>query len=166
MKRGYTLIEMMLYIAILVGMLAVIFVIISNVVRSERNLASARTIENSAIFGLERVTREIRQATSVDIVNSVLDVSPGKLVLNSTTSGGAAETVEFSLQNSILRLKINGVDQGALTEANTRVTRLIFSKLSSPYSVAVRTQVTLESGTSTTYRTSNFYTTTILRGSI
>ncbi|MES2213964.1 MAG: hypothetical protein V4465_01030 [Patescibacteria group bacterium] len=166
MKRGYSIIEMVLYVATLVFMLVVMMNVLRSIIVLERQLASSRAIENSAAFGIERLVREIRQAKSVNVGSSTLDVNPGRLVLNSTDSSGAAETVEFFVQNGVMRLKINGSDRGALTESKTTLSRLVFSRMATSTTEAIRTQITLESGTSTTYKTANFYSTTLLRGSL
>jgi len=165
-QRGYSLVEMVLYIATLSFLLIVIITILINIISLEKQLTASRAIENSAAFGLERMVREVRGAKSVDVVGSILDTNPGKLVLSSTDSGGSTETVEFSVASGLLRLKINGVDQGALTQSKATVTRFVVSRMATTSSEAVRIQLTLESGTSTAYRSANFYSTDVLRGSL
>ncbi len=87
-------------------------------------------------------------------------------MLESTDTNGNPRTVKFKLINNRLNLEENGVDQGALTRVDSKVTRLVFTSIVSTSSRAIRTEITIESGTSTNYRSGKFYSTTILRGSL
>jgi len=157
--------EMLIYLSILALMLWVIGNILNSMIQTERVASSSKVVENAAIFGLERMVREIRDASNVE-ASSVLDLNPGVLVLSGTDTNGGAKTIEFFLSLGALHIKENGVDKGALTESKATVTSLVFSLLSNPNSKSVKTVMTVESGTSTTYKKETFYSTTILRGSL
>src|SRR3989344_2406588 len=111
-RKGFSLVEMLIYIAILALMLSVIMNIIVSTVRSERVIKVLRNVEDSAILSLERIVRETRQAESVNLVSSDLGSNPGKLVL---TDALGSPRAEFYLSSGRLFLKENGVDVGALT---------------------------------------------------
>ncbi len=162
-KRGFTLIEMLIYIFILILMLGVIMNITISVINSGKIVKALRNIENSTLTSFERISRELRQAESVNLSSSVLSVHPGHLVLVGTDDFGAPRTVEFRLSGNVLMLRENGIDVGALTEPNTRVTELIFRRFVNSNSEGIRTEITLESGTSTSYRSSKFYYSAIIR---
>ncbi|MDP3874949.1 MAG: type II secretion system protein [bacterium] len=162
-RRGFSLVEMLIYISILVLMLAVIMNIVVSVVRSGRIINALRNVENSATVSLERLVREVRQAESVDIGLSFLDSSPGKLVLVGTDSSGNPRTVEFYLSSGRLLFKENGADIGALTQADAWVSSLVFRRFFGPNSEGIKTEMTIESGTSTHYRSEKFYSSAILR---
>ncbi len=164
-KKGFSIMEMLIYLAILALMLWVIANILNSMIQTERVASSSKVVENAAIFGLERIVREVRDASAVE-PSSVLDLNPGVLILSGTDANGGAKTIEFFLNLGALHIKENGVDKGALTESKATVTSLVFSVLSNPNSKSVKTVMTVESGTSTTYRKETFYSTTILRGSL
>ncbi|MBI2087025.1 MAG: prepilin-type N-terminal cleavage/methylation domain-containing protein [Candidatus Zambryskibacteria bacterium] len=162
-QRGFSLVEMLIYISILAFMLVVIMNITVSLFRSERTIQSSRSIENSALTILERLVREIRQADSIDALSSVFDISPGALVLNGTDEFGNSRTIEFRLSSEAIVLKENGLDLGALSESNARVTSMVFHRFSGPDTFGIRAEITIESGTSTYYRTDDFYSSAILR---
>ena len=164
--KGFSLVEMLIYIAILVMMLMVIINMLYIISSSGRRLTSSRNIENSGAILFERITREIRNSTSVDSANSTFDTSPGVLVLNQTDLNSNAHSVKFIISSNTVHVLDNGTDQGPLTGIDTKVTNLVFSRITSTSSQAIRIQVTLQSGTSTAYKSKNFYSTTILRGSL
>ena len=150
--RGFSLIEILVYIVILVFMLAIILEVVISITRSDRVIRSARNIENSAILSMERITREVRQADSITVAE-----------LGTLTLGKEGGTTEFYLSNSRIFMKENGIDIGAITSTSTRVTSLKFSRFASSTVELVRTEFALESGTSTHYRTETFYTSVIKR---
>ena len=155
--------EVMVYIAILVIMLVIIVQVVISVTRSERDARAARSIETSAVAVLERVTREIRQADSVNLVTSTLGSHPGRLVLTGTDASGNPRTVEFYFSNDRVVLRENGVDSGALTDNTSKVTSLVFNRFATSTVQGIRTALTLESGTSTYYRTETFYSSSLIR---
>lgn len=161
--EGFSLVEMLIYIAILVMMLAVIMNTIVSLTGAERVIKSLRNVENSATSGMERVVREVRQAESVNTSLSILGSNPGTLVLEGTDALGNPRTVEFYLSSGKLLLKENGLDIGALTQADAQVSNLTFYLFSASDAEGIKTEMTVESGTSTYYRSERFYSSAILR---
>ncbi|MEK7135098.1 MAG: hypothetical protein AAB780_00125 [Patescibacteria group bacterium] len=157
--EGFSLVEMVVYIAILVGMLVIVIQVVFSVTRSSQAVRSARNIETSAISALERMGRELRQAESIDTVAS----TPSLLSLDGEDDAGTTYSREFYLLGGRLRLRENGVDAGALTHASTTVTNLVFTRFYATSTEGVRIEMTLESGTSTAYRTETFYSSILLR---
>ncbi len=157
------MLEMLIYIAILILMLGVIMNITISVVNSGRTIKSLRNVENSALTSFERITRETRQAQSVNLSSSVLNTNPGRLVFAGSDSLGNPRTVDFYLSSGVLMLAENGADLGAVTQPDSRVTSLVFQRFSSSNSEGIRTEITIESGTSTHYRSNKFYFSTIIR---
>jgi prepilin-type N-terminal cleavage/methylation domain-containing protein len=165
-KRGFSLMEMLIYIAILVLIMVVVINILFNIISSQKKFKTAKNVENSAAYTLERINREIRDAQSIDTLGSVFGSNPGSLKLIGTDVNGNSKTVEFFVSSSTVHIKENGIDLGRLSQTEGRVTNLIFNRITNTHSDSVRTRLTVESGTSTNYRSENFYSTTILRGSL
>ena len=162
--KGFSLIEMMVYITILVFMLLIIIDVVVSVAKAERIVVAVRNVEGSAISTLERMGREVRASDSIDVANSAFGVDLGVLTLNATDANGTARTVKFSLSGGRVHLMENGVDGGALSLSSTTVTSLILTRFySSSLVEGVRVQMTLTSGTSTAYRTETFYSSVTLR---
>ncbi|TAL49353.1 hypothetical protein EPN83_01225 [Patescibacteria group bacterium] len=161
---GLSLVETLVYIGILTLILGVVVALLSGLGGSQRRLKASKQVENSAIFGFERMIREIRRAKSINPA-SVLGTNPGVLVLDTTDLGGAPRTVEFSVSGSILRVKESGIDLGPLTPSQARVTSLVFSLLSTPNSAALKVEMTVEAGSGPSLASRNFYGTAILRNS-
>lgn len=162
-SKGFSILEMVVYIAILVLMLGVIMNVTVSVVRSHRAIKASKNVENSAIISLERITREVRQADSINILSSTFNSSPGRLVLDGVDINDNPRTVEFYLDSNAIFLKENGVNLGPLSQPEARVESLIFSLYSDYDSMGVRIEAIIESGTSTYYRSNNFYSSATIR---
>jgi len=164
-KKGSSLIELLVYIFLLSVIVLILINTVMAMVISHRNIKIIRTIESSAASSMERMTREIRNAISVDVGSSILNTNPGKLVLNTLDVGGGAKIVEFYVDNGILKVKEQGVYRGPLSATRTRVNNLVFRQIDSTNSEAVIIEMQLEATTSQRVVNHNFYDTVILRGS-
>ncbi len=164
-KKGTTLIEILIYLFIMVMLLVVVIDALVSFSRSFTLLQSGRNVENSAIASFERMTREIRDAENIDVAQSTLGTSSGQLFLNTTDSSGNAKTIQFFLTGQVVHIKENGSDLGALTRASSRVTSLMFQRISTTNSEAVKISMTVESGTGPSYKSASFYDSVVLRGS-
>jgi hypothetical protein len=163
--RGLTLVEAIIYVAI-TALLLVAIVDMSLVFGgSQSRLATARIMNRSAHTALERMTYEIARASSVDIGASALAVDPGVLALNTTNDADDPIVDTFYLSDGALVIEEDGTVTGSLTESGVRVVSLIFERITTSGSEAVRVTMTLEAGTGSLTRTNTFYTTVILRNS-
>ncbi|MCI0619939.1 hypothetical protein L0Y40_02830 [Candidatus Wolfebacteria bacterium] len=162
---GLTLVEMILYLAIT----AILFVVIVNMSllfgSSQSRLATARVLNRSATISLERMIYEMTRADSVDIGASSLGVDQGVLALNTTNGEGDPVVDKLYITDGALTLEEDGVVAGALTESGARTTSLVFNRITTSGSEAVRVALTLEAGSGPSVRAETFYTTVILRHS-
>jgi Tfp pilus assembly protein FimT len=157
-SRGFSLIEMLAYVAILTAALVFIVGGMVRISTSYRALKDAKNISHAAADILSRLVYEVRQSSAIDTANSTFTTSPGRLSL--VQSDG---TREFYIASSTLRLRENGVDQGSLTPAGATVTGFTVYQLQNSVSQAVAITLTLASraGVSTTSET--FRTTAVMR---
>jgi len=163
-QKGATLAEVIVYVFLIGLILSVVVVALFSLSRSYRIMQSSFAIDATAQASFERITREIRGALSIDLVESTLDSSPGKLVLNTRDSLGDPLTIEFYLDNQTLFVKEDNVDIGPLSVSSARITNLVFRELSSGESDAIRIEMTVESGQGESLREKKFYSTIVLRG--
>ena len=165
LEAGFTIIELLIYTGILVLLMAVVVSTLLALSRSYRTVTVSQQIDSAASVSLDRMVREVRGASSVDTAQSVLSTSPGQLTLDTIDVHGVTTTVQFLLSGYSLHIKEGGIDIGPLTPTSTRVTSLIFRKITTAQSQAVKIEMTIDSGTSTDYRSQNFYGTAVLRRS-
>jgi type II secretory pathway pseudopilin PulG len=159
-KRGMTLVETVVYVAIVAIIFTVVVQTLTTIVKTYRVTLVARSLSVSGMTALERMTRDIRNAAHVDVLNSVLGSNPGKLVLVMQGT-----TTEFYVENGLIKLKENSVVKGSLISQNVTTANLVFKLIDTGNSLAVKIEMTLQSGTSTTLRSENFFNTVVLRNS-
>lgn len=159
------MVEVVFYISILTLVLSLSLGAIFSLTRSYQRLQSAWVIGSSATAAFERITRETRNASSFNLSQSIFDISPGQLTLNTTSESGATTTIQFFLDQETLRVKEAGVDVGPLTLTKVRVTNLVFRSITGAKSRAIKIEMTLESGQGLSLESKNFYSTVVMRGS-
>lgn len=162
-KLGFSLIEMIVYITVLSIISLVVMNTIVSFTKSYKILGALRAVEHSAIDSMERMTRDIRSASSIDITNSTFGSNPGVLTIIST-SGSFSTTTKFYLQNNVLKMDVNGVYYGPLTLSNATITNLIFTNLNSGISKAVKIDMTIDGSVGGVTKTGTYHSTIILKG--
>ncbi len=165
-RRGFTLVEMIIYIAFfaVLSVLAVNAMIV--VMRSFYTLRLTQSVNQSATVALERLSREIRNAYDIDATQSTFGTSPGRLTLKTKDAVGANTTMEFYVDaGSQLKLKEGSVEKGALVAKSVTLTNLVFYSISTTNSKAVKVEMTLHDSRATTTQAVKFYDTIVLRGS-
>ncbi len=162
-EAGFSLIEMVIYIAVLSLMLSIIVSVIYSLAQSNRQIRTARLIENSAVTILERIEREIREAEILVEGSSVFDVHPSSLYLSGEAQGGGLETTEIDFENGSILLHRGGIDLGAISDLDVTVTSFIFRHFESGEVEGVRVELTLTAGVDSYLRTENFYSSVLLR---
>lgn len=167
--KGFTLVETLIYVA-LFGMLSVFLIYsLTTMLKSYTEMRARHDVLNSARVVLERITREVRGADSIDTASSTLGSSPGVLKLNTTDSGGTAKTVQFSKNGTSGLIEILDSADGTarvLSGSKVSVSSLVFRNITTSSGEAVRVELTLQQlrggSSGSSY---SFYDTIALRGS-
>lgn len=166
-KKGFSLIEIIVYMAIF-GIISLFTVnIIFTTVKAYSNFKITKDLKNSAEISLERMSREIRLANDLDVSKSVLTVSPGKIYLNTVDfDTNSVKTIEFFASGGALSIVQNGLMEGYLTSSSTEVMNLVFREIvSSTTSKAIKIEMELKARKGGFEKSKKFYTTAILKNS-
>lgn len=158
MKRaGFSLIEMVIYIAIAAGILTASVNSASSLMKSFNSARITSKINNSAEAAMERMTREIRTAYGINS-SSVFGSSPGRLKLDTYNTSGATTTMDFYLNGGILTVAEGGGAGNPLTLGGVSVSNLVFYQITNATtSKAVKIETMIQG--------KKFYDTAVLRGS-
>lgn len=163
--RGFTLVEMIVYIALLSVLSVVVINAVVTTTKTFADFRMTRSINESATTVVERMTRDIRMAYDIDQSESILSAHPGRLVLKTTDASGDATTTEFYIDNGRVRVTEGATDIGYLSGNNVTVDLLVFDFVSNAHTSAVTIRLQLSATQGSLSKTETFYTTTILRGS-
>jgi len=165
-EKGFSLVEIIIYLGIFsfISIFTINSLIIS---MSAFNATHTNHILlESGLSSIDRISREIRQANSIDIGSSYLGSSPGVLQLNTKDSSGISTTIKITKEGSVLNLYSPANTLIApLLDSDVAIDSLIFTRIDTTAGEAVRVEMTLRDTKSKTIKTENFYNTIILRGS-
>ena len=162
-NNGYSLIEMIIYVALLSAISLLVVSTIVSFTKSYRTLVALRVLDHSAISAMERMTRDIRGATNIDISQSVFGLTNGVLTIV-TTSNGIGTTTKFYLDNGAVKIDVNGIYFGPLTPSNASITALAFTKLDSGIGNAVKIDMTVSATVGFVTKIKIYHSTVILKG--
>ncbi len=147
---------MLLYVTLMALILAALARISVSMLGVYRNIKVAKNIESGAISAMERMTRDIRNASA-----STATTTSSEITL---TESSAPASVRFYVSGGSLRVDENGTYAGPLTPAGVTVTSLVFRKISTANSEGVKIEMTLQGSLGNIVRTRNFYDTIGMRG--
>jgi prepilin-type N-terminal cleavage/methylation domain-containing protein len=165
-KGGYTLVELLIVIAISTILVIAVSAATNSLYTTYRNVESLRQIESAAISILDRITREIKNSTSIDMTNSVFNSDIGRLSLNVSSSTATINTQIYA-SSSRLYISRNGVNLGPLSPNDVKVSLISYNLIatSTNSATAIRMELILESpDNSPANWTKSFYSTAIMRG--
>lgn len=167
MKKGFTLIETIIYTAIIAAIFILVVNSLSIVIKAFNQGRVIIKINNSAEVAMERMAREIRFAYDID-GSSNLGSHPGYLVLNtySTSSPETPTTIEFYIDSGKLMVKEGVLPADQLTSSDLIATNLVFRQITaSSTSKAIKIEMAIQGSSGNYQKTGNFYNTAILRRS-
>lgn len=164
-SKGFSLLEIVIYVSLFSVIAAVSMSALFQTIKAFSDLRVSRNINDSSVSVMERLTRDIKSATTVDLANSTFGASPGRLTLSTVNASGTATTVEYYVATSSLRIKENGVDMGSLVSAKTQVSALVFYYINTGSSIGIKTELHLTSSRASVNDIDHFYDTSVLRGS-
>lgn len=161
---GFTLIEILVYIAILAVLSVAAVNMLLLVSSSLAEIRVTRSINAAAASSLERIIRQIRDADAVNVGSSTLGSSPGVLSLSGSESPVLIH--RFSVSGGTLFFQSGSNTPIGLTASGLTVTNLVFRLITtSTTSQAVKVELTLAASTGKATTTQNFYGTAVLRNS-
>lgn len=163
-QSGFSLLETVVYIALFSTLSLTIANSMIQTVRGFNYLRASRDIDTASVVIMERLTANIKNATSTDVSNSTFGATPGRLTLNVTNASGTPMTVEYYVLSNNLRIKEAGVDVGSLMSSAARIQSLIFYSIDTGGTSGIKIELQLQSTRGVVTANDNFYNTVMLRG--
>lgn len=127
-QDGYTLVELILYIAtisILLTTVSVFFVFTAN---SRQKARIINEVDHQGTYAMEYITRSIRNA---DVINSPASGSSATTLSLGTDYPSTSPTI-FSLSSGSLQVEEGGGAASPLTDSKVTISGLLFENLTKP----------------------------------
>ena len=163
-KKGFSLIEVLLYVGLFTMLSVMSMSALFQTIKAFNDLRISRDINDSSVRVMERLTRDIKSATAVDIANSTFSSSPGRLTLSTVNASGTLMTVEYYVTGSSIHIKENGVDKGSLMSSKTTVNAVVFYYINTGATLGIKIDLHLSSSRGVVSAIDHFYDTIELRG--
>lgn len=157
--KGFTLIEILVYMALLVLICAATITLLVSMSDSLKHQKARQLVTRNATPVLERFLSDIRSAGDVDQLASTLETSPGAITL----VHGATRTT-YSVVDGIAEIAVNGTT-ASITDATVTVGQLRFYVYENANTEFVRILLTLSATAGDVTYTETFITGAVLRGS-
>ncbi len=162
-SRGFTLIETILYLALVMIMLGAILPLSLQILNSGAKSGTSQEVSSSARYTSERIEYEIRNASSVNVGSSSFGVNlaaSSTAMLSLIGSTSSVNPTKFSVVSGTLQITQGTSSAIGLNPTTTKVTSLIFSNYSTGSFNNIGFVMVLN-GASTSTRTEYQATTTI-----
>lgn len=144
-QRGFTLIELILYVAIIALVIGALVPFAWNVIGTQAKSNTQQEVSSQARYLSERLKYEIRNAKGINTGTSQFDVN---LVSNSSqqlslVKDSPHDPTVINVVNGKVMIKQGSSAAVALHSADTRITNLVFSNYSSAGNLSENIQFTL-----------------------
>lgn len=164
-SRAFTLIEVVVYASLVACILLIIVEMTISIAGLSKRSGAYLDVNSTVVAAFGGFSREIRRATAVDEIASVLGASSGRIVLQMKKEDGSNDLTALYLEEGRVKKDVNASYVGDLTPDSIEVSNLTFRLFRLASTTAIRVEMTVapqeESGVSAV----NFYGTYVLRGS-
>lgn len=164
-RTGYTLVEMIIYVAVLSLLSSVLFASVMMVIQSFTRARAVRDLAESGRGTMERITREVRRATAINDAGSVFANPAGQLQLSTTNEAGGATTLTLAKNGDDLTIQEGTGSPINLLSGQVAVNGLTFHKWATSTASAIRIDLALTDDRLPGVEPVMFHTTVVLRGS-
>ena len=148
-KRGFTLPEVLVYLAIFALISGVALSSLVAMGRALTTLRTSRGTTDATLIAFERMTRAIQDANSITVAQSTLGTNPGKLVLDTG--------IQFYLTGTTLMVQESTGAAVPLAPTDVVFSNLVFRSVATTLSQGVKIEATVGG--------KPMYVTAVLRGS-
>jgi type II secretory pathway pseudopilin PulG len=142
-SSGFTLIETLIYVAIIGGVLSTFIAFSMNVSQGRNKTYVVQEVQSNTRHAMDVMSQRIRAATSVTIGSSTFGSDPGVLQLAMADASKNPTIINLTADNGILQIKEGASAAVSLTSTEVDVTNLVFTNLTDGDRESVRIQMTV-----------------------
>jgi len=145
MQKGFTLVETLLYIAVIGGVSATFVNFSLSIASSGAKTYVTQEVHANGRLAVDLVSQRIRAATGVNTGSSTFDSDPGVLSLAMAEAAKNPTIISLSGDDGVLRIKEGSNDAVSVTSSQTKMTNLTFTNLTATGARSnIRMQMTIE----------------------
>lgn len=166
-NKGFSLIEMLIYISIMTIIITVVSALMSNTFNTYAKIRSTRNLNIVGASVVDRIVHNIRNAESINDPNSSFEINPSVLSLNMRNDADVLNTYVYNVDQGtdILTEQINSGEIMDLHTSRYSVTNFVLNKVDSGNTVGLRITISLQDKNIYPPKEETFQTFVLMRGS-
>ena len=157
-NKGFTLVEVLIYIACLVLIMSAIVEISISVNKVYSHIHSINILEDSAINVLHQLSKDTHNANQIQSIST----SPAHFIFTSEDGKGNTVTQEYYVENGIIYVKKNNTQITTLTDSSIAVSSFEAYPVSAGSSTAITSKISFRVFDNDATTTEDFWITGIL----
>lgn len=136
-QEGFTIVELLIYIAGMIILLTVIFGFIVQLYRLYQEITLPPRADRVGLITVDRIIKDIRSGQNIDLAGSDMGVADGAILINSLESGVSVEKFYYLDSGRIAYQEDDG-DVDYLSPSDLNVTNFRFDQLLTGVSQGIR----------------------------
>ncbi|MFH1946860.1 MAG: GxxExxY protein [Candidatus Magasanikbacteria bacterium] len=128
-SKGFTLIETLIYIAIIGGVMATFISFGLGISQNRNKVYAKQEVQANARIALDIISQKIKMADGINIASSTFDADPGVLSLSMANSSLNPTVLQLNQDDGILQITQGAGDPIFITSDKVKITNLVFTNL-------------------------------------
>ncbi len=129
-SAGFTLIETLIYIAIIGGVMATFISFGLGIAQNRNKVFAKQEVQANARVALDIIGQKIKMSNGINIASSTFDADPGVLSLSMNDGDIDPTIIDLSVDDGILQITQGIGDPIFITSDKVKITNLVFTNLS------------------------------------
>lgn len=142
-NKGFTLLELVIYVAGLLVLLAVMVAIIMQFYTLYKEIIAVPRADRTGLLVIDRLTKEIRSGDEIDTINSLFNSTNGIIEFD-VDNAGTPQSRRFYVENGVIKYSEDGGAGVALSPKDLYVSNFYFTYVPTSVSQAVRLNLELQ----------------------
>ncbi|MEY4440794.1 MAG: hypothetical protein RLY49_420 [Candidatus Parcubacteria bacterium] len=142
-QKGFTMLELVMYVSGLIILSTIIITLLVQFYSIYKEMVASPRADRTGLLIVDRITKEIRSANSINMINSQFNTTNGVLEINSVENGNTISK-KFYVEDGIAKYQENNDSATNLSFDDFTVSNFNFQYLDTPVSEAVRFNLEFE----------------------
>ncbi len=164
-QKGFTMLELVMYVGGLLTIGAVTIVMIVQFMGIYRELISIPRADRTGMILVDRITREIRSASSINTTDSIFNTPEGEIVFLRSEGGNETEQRFYTNSDGVVMYQVGNNTPERLTPGGLYVSNFNFAFVPTDVSQGVRFRLEIQFDTRDGIQTKSYSGFAILRES-
>lgn len=142
-QKGFTLLELLIYVAGMLALGAVMIVLIVQFYGLYKEIVSIPRSDRAALLVIDRLTKDLRAGDDIDSIESDF-LTPNGAIEFASLDNGDTTTKRYFLENGVVKYQENGGPEQVITPKDLYVSNFNLALVATDVSKAVRISMEIQ----------------------